>query len=113
MKIKYTRRGIIKDSLMACALAPVAGLFAARSGWAASLTPLSPSDPAAAALGFVADARKVVAASNPTFAPTQNCGSCAQYQGKASDPTAGCNIFPGKSVPAGGWCKVWAKKSGG
>src|ERR1700691_2636338 len=103
MKIGYTRRTIVKGSFMACALAPVAGLFAVSNGLAASLTPLSPSDPAAAALGFVTDASKVVVASNPTFTPAQTCGSCAQYQGKASDATAGCNIFPGKSVPAGGW----------
>ena len=34
------------------------------------------------------------------------------YQGKASDATAGCNIFAGHSVPAAGWCKVWAQKPG-
>lgn len=112
MNTRYTRRRIIKGSFMACALAPVAGLFAASNGLAAGLTPLSPSDPTATALGFVADASKVVAAANPTYTAAQTCGSCAQYQGKASDATAGCNIFPGKSVPAGGWCKVWAKKSG-
>jgi High potential iron-sulfur protein len=110
MHVRYTRRRIINDTFMACAIVPVAGLFAAGNGLAASLTPLAPSDPTAAALGFVTDASKVVVASNPTFTPMQTCGGCLQYQGKASDPSAGCNIFPGKSVPTGGWCKVWAKK---
>ena len=32
------------------------------------------------------------------------------YQGKPDDTSAACNIFVGKSVPAGGWCKVWAAK---
>ena len=66
----------------------------------------------AAALHFVTDATKVVAASNPTYKPTQKCGNCAQYQGKAGDAAAGCNIFAGKSVPAGGWCMVWVQKTG-
>jgi hypothetical protein len=71
---------------------------------------LDPNDPTAKALAFVNDATKVDASANPTFKAGQKCSTCAQYQGKASDPTAACNIFAGHSVPAGGWCKVWAAK---
>ena len=77
---------------------------------AAALPPLDPKDPTAQALGFVTDATKVDAKANTTYKPDQKCSTCAQYQGKASDATAACNIFAGKSVPAGGWCKVWAQK---
>jgi hypothetical protein len=73
---------------------------------------LDVGDPTAKALGFLTDATKVDAASNPTFKAGQKCATCAQYQGKASDATAGCNIFAGHSVPAAGWCKVWAQKPG-
>ena len=27
-----------------------------------------------------------------------------------ADSFTGCNIFVGHTVPAGGWCKVWAAK---
>jgi hypothetical protein len=77
---------------------------------AAALPALDPNDPTAKALAFVNDATKVDASANPTFKAGQKCSTCAQYQGKASDPTAACNIFAGHSVPAGGWCKVWAAK---
>jgi hypothetical protein len=111
MQNKYSRRSIVKGGLVAGALVPAFGLFASSAG-AAGLPPLDASDPTAKALGFVTDSTKVDAAANPTHKPTQKCGTCAQYQGKASDATAGCNIFAGHSVPAGGWCKVWAQKPG-
>jgi len=109
MQRKISRRAIVKGGLVAGALFPAMGLIA-NSAAAAGLPPLDPKDPTAQALSFVTDASKVDAAANPTFKPTQKCSNCAQYQGKATDPTAGCNIFAGKSVPAGGWCKVWAAK---
>ena len=109
MQSKITRRAMVKGGLIAGALIPALGLMANTAG-AAGLPPLDPSDPTAKALGFMTDAKKVDAAANPTYKPTQRCGTCAQFQGKAGDASAGCNIFAGKSVPQGGWCKVWAQK---
>jgi hypothetical protein len=109
MHSKMTRRSIVKSGLIAGALVPALGLIGGTAG-AAGLTPLDPNDPTAKALGFVSDATKVDAASNPTYKSTQKCSTCAQFLGKAGDATAGCNIFAGHSVPAGGWCKVWAAK---
>jgi High potential iron-sulfur protein len=109
MHSKMTRRSIVKSGLIAGALVPAFGLIGGTAG-AAALTPLDANDPTAKALGFVADASKVDAASNPTYKPTQKCSTCAQFVGKAGDATAGCNIFAGHTVPAGGWCKVWAAK---
>ncbi len=106
-----SRRAIIKGGLIAGALVPAYGLIGGTAQ-AAGLPPLDPNDPTAKALGFATDSSKVDAAANPTHKPTQKCGTCAQYLGKASDATAGCNIFAGHSVPAGGWCKVWAQKPG-
>jgi len=111
MHRKISRRAIVKGGLIAGAMMPAMGLMA-NSAAAAGLPALDPKDPTAAALGFVPDATKVDAKANPTYKPTQKCGNCAQYQGKAGDATAGCNIFAGKSVPVGGWCKVWAQKPG-
>ena len=111
MQSKISRRSIVKGGLIAGALLPAIGLVPRRAV-AAALPPLDPKDPSATALHFVPDATKVVAAANPTYKPTQKCGNCAQFQGKAGDASAGCNIFAGKSVPAGGWCMVWVQKSG-
>jgi hypothetical protein len=110
MQRKISRRALVKRALVAGACIPAMG-FAVRSGAAAAALPaLDPKDPTATALGFVPDSTKVDAAANPTYKPTQKCSNCAQYQGKPGDATAACNIFVGKSVPAGGWCKVWAAK---
>jgi hypothetical protein len=109
MQSKFSRRTIVKGGLMAGAMIPMLALPAWKAR-AAGLPPLDPSDPTAKALGFVIDSTKVDAAANPTHKPTQKCGTCAQFQGKAGDATGGCNIFAGHSVPQGGWCKVWAQK---
>jgi hypothetical protein len=109
MQNKISRRTIVKGGLIAGTFIPALGLLA-DSAAAAGLPPLDPADPTAQALGFVPDATKVNAAANPTYKPTQKCGTCAQFQGKPTDASGGCNIFAGKSVPVGGWCKVWAQK---
>jgi High potential iron-sulfur protein len=109
MQNKITRRSLVKGGLAAGALGSAFGLIGNTAG-AAALPPVDPSDPTAKALGYVSDATKVDTSANPTYKPTQKCGNCAQYQGKATDATAACNIFVGHSVPAGGWCKVWAAK---
>lgn len=111
MFLKISRRTMIKSAFIAGSVLPVAA-FPAQSAWAAGLPPLDPNDLTAKSLGFVTDASKVVASENPTYKPTQRCGSCAQFQGAATDATGGCNIFAGHSVPQGGWCKVWAQKAG-
>jgi hypothetical protein len=109
MQSKMTRRSIVKGGLLAGALIPAYGLIGNRAA-AAGLPALDPSDPTAKSLGFVTDATTVSAAANPTYKPGQKCAGCAQFQGKPSDTSAPCTIFTGHSVPAGGWCKVYAPK---
>jgi hypothetical protein len=111
MKNEISRRAVVKGSLMAGTLAPLFGLLA-QGARAAALTPLDPSDPLAKSLNFATDTSQVDATANPTHKPTQMCGNCAQFQGKAGDATGGCAIFAGHSVPKNGWCKVWAQKPG-
>jgi hypothetical protein len=111
MQNKISRRAIIKRGLIAGALVPAFGVMGNTAG-AAALPPVDPNDPNAKALGYVTDATKVTASDNPTYKPNQKCGNCAQFQGKAGDASAGCNIFVGHSVPQGGWCRVWAQKPG-
>ncbi len=111
MEKKISRRALVKGGIIAGAMIPAFGLLVEEAG-AAALPPLDPNDATAKSLGFVTDTTKVVAAANPTHKPTQKCGTCAQFQGKAGDASGGCNIFAGHSVPATGWCKVWAQKPG-
>lgn len=68
-------------------------------------------DAQAAALGYVADAKRVDTKKYPKFAAGQNCGNCALYQGKAGDKAGGCPLFAGKQVAAAAWCSAWAKKA--
>ena len=85
------------------------GAALARQAQAQAL--LDEKNPQAAALGYVADAKRVDAKKFPKFAAGQNCANCALYQGKATDKAAGCPLFAGKLVAGPGWCSAWAKKA--
>ena len=69
-------------------------------------------DPQAAGLGYVADTTKVDAKKYPNHAPTQLCGNCALFQGKATEVAGNCPLFAGKQVATKGWCSAYAKKAG-
>jgi hypothetical protein len=111
MTHEISRRAMITGALTSGTLAPVLGMLAPDAR-AAALTPLDPADPLARSLSFATDTTKVDASANPAHKPTQKCGNCWQFQGKAGDATAACTIFAGQTVPQGGWCKVWAQKPG-
>lgn len=68
-------------------------------------------DPQAVALGYVADAKRADSKKFPKFVPGQNCSNCALYQGKPTDKSAACALFPGKQVAGPGWCSAWSKKA--
>jgi hypothetical protein len=101
------RRDFLKCALASAVVIPVLG---GADAWATELSPLNPTDTTAQALGFVPDASKVNASANSTFKSGQHCGVCLQYQGKQSDATAGCSIYPGHSVPSGGWCSAFVQR---
>jgi hypothetical protein len=100
MKTVFSRRTLVESALKAFPFF-IALDFGIQSASAAALPPLDPNDPTAKALGYV----------NSSAKPDQKCATCAQYLGQSADPSGGCNIFAGKSVAAGGWCSVWAKKA--
>jgi len=102
MNKPISRRTLVHYALVAGAVLPALHI-GGKAAEAAALPLLDPGDPTAKALGYVSDSPKK---------PAQMCSTCAQFQGKAGDQQGGCNIFPGKSVVAGGWCTVWAAKPG-
>ncbi len=106
---KFSRRRLLKGALASLAAAPAVTLVAGR---ARAEEALSESDPTAKSLGYVVDASKVDAKSNPTYKAGQTCANCIQYTGAAGAAKGPCTIFPGKTVAAKGWCKVWVLKPG-
>jgi hypothetical protein len=83
---------------------------AAKPAVAPALPHVGPQDPTAIALSYFEDVGKVDAKKFPTFKPGQKCANCLQSKGAATDAWLGCNLFPGKSVASGGWCKVYVKR---
>ncbi len=105
-----TRRSVVKGGLVAGAIVPaLARIGNAATPAPADLPALDPKEAAAVTLGFINDAAKVDTAANPRYASGQTCANCEQFIGKPTDARGGCVLFPGKSVPAAGWCKVWRK----
>lgn len=82
------------------------------SGAQAQAKPLiDEKDPQAVGLGYVHDATRTDTKKFPKYAAGQVCSNCALYQGKPTDPAAGCVLFAGKQVAGKGWCSAWAKKA--
>lgn len=72
---------------------------------------LDEKDAQAAALGYVADVKRVDSKKFPRYAAGQLCSNCSLYQGKATDKAAACPLFAGKLVAGPGWCNAWVKKA--
>jgi len=100
-----TRRSLLASagSLAAgCALVPANAAAATDT-----VRPLlSPSEPAAVAIGYVESAAKVDAKANPGWRRGQSCATCALIE-FGTGRARGCSAVPGKLVLATGWCKVW------
>jgi hypothetical protein len=110
MQHGITRRAVVKGGLMAGAVVPALGFMGRSAATAATDLPaLDPHESTAVTLGFINDSAKVDSAANPAHTADQSCANCEQFLGKPSDIRGGCVLFPGKSVPAAGWCKVWRK----
>jgi hypothetical protein len=110
MKETMTRREALRNLGLAAGT-----LLVARNALAAdapaALPHVAANDPTAIALGYHESAKTVDAKAFPNFKPEQKCSNCLQSKGKDGDAWMGCNLFPGKMVNAGGWCKVYVKKA--
>jgi len=103
---------ISRRSWLAACLGAVALARAAVRGQAQTELPrLDEKDKMAVAFAYFADAKKVDKSRFRAYRPGQICANCALVTGKDGAPWRPCKIFPGKSVAAAGWCKVWVKKA--
>ncbi len=107
---RISRRRLLQGALTGLAAVPAAALIAREAAAAPAL--IDENDPAAKALAYLHDAKKVDATANATYKNGQICENCIQYTGTAGAGQGSCNMFPGKLVKAKGWCKVWVLKPG-
>lgn len=77
---------------------------------AADLPVLSPDDPAAKPLGYVADSSTLDPKKQAAYKPGSACAKCALYSGAAGAASGPCGIFAGKSVSAKGWCQAYTPR---
>ncbi len=104
-----TRRRILGFMTAGAMTLPVSLLLGQAR--AAEAGQLQESEPTAQALGYKKDTTQVDSARFPQHEPTQICGSCRYYQGKASAVEGPCTLFAGKgNVQAKGWCAAYAAK---
>ncbi|MGA7298423.1 MAG: high-potential iron-sulfur protein [Rhodanobacteraceae bacterium] len=82
------------------AVAGVSGMFP-RVAQAQDLPHLKTDDPMAKALQYVEDASKT---DNAKHKKGSNCANCKFFHGKSGADWGACDLFPGKSVRATGWC---------
>lgn len=88
-----------------------AGAALAFAGQAQAQEMLDEKNPQAAALGYVADAKRADTKKYPKYAAGQVCTNCSLFQGKPTDKAGGCPLFAGKQVAGPGWCSAWVKKA--
>lgn len=100
-----TRRKFIFQIVPAAAAVTLLG----RQAMAAALPKLTDANPAAKALGYIADTQKVDAKKFPTHKVSQDCGNCIHYT--STGKTAGtCALFKGFEVEKVAWCRSWVEK---
>jgi hypothetical protein len=99
------RRSLIKSLLLG---ASGAALVPARRAISADLPHLGVKDPAAVSQGYVENAAQVDQKKYPKFVKGSSCDNCLLLQGKEGESYRPCDLFPGKSVAAKGWCNGWS-----
>jgi len=86
-------------------------LGSSRSVSADELPQLDENDPMAQSMKYTHDTSNVDASTRANPAKDQTCANCALLQGDDGNVWRPCQIFPGKTVNANGWCSVWAPKA--
>jgi hypothetical protein len=110
MAVKTTTANPSRRRFFATAATGLGGIVVAGTlaqiAFADELPHQTLDDPTAKALNYTEDASKAAA----PHQEGQNCANCNFYQGAAAG-FGPCQLFPGKSVNAKGWCSGYAKKA--
>jgi hypothetical protein len=98
---------LIPRRAMLFALGLVATVGGTRRATAAAVgTLLEESEPAAKAIGYVANARMVDEKANPGYKRSQTCATCAFIKFGTGRQRA-CTVVADRLVESAGWCKLW------
>jgi len=106
-----TSRFVSRRSFLALAGASACAVLLSPCVRAADLAKLTEDDATAVALGYREDAAKVDSAKFPAHKNGQTCANCSFFAGTDKTPTAACQLFPGKSIAAKGWCSAYNAKT--
>ncbi len=108
--INKDRRRVIKLAVGGMAAIPLSSLVLSQRVVAADLPHLAADNPQAGALKYVEDATKAARIDKGGVAADQQvCSNCQLAQTTEGDWLP-CQLFPGKSVAAKGWCSAWAPR---
>ena len=97
-----------RQTLLALAALPAAMPIAPQRAESAAPARalLDEAEPAAVAIGYVANARNVDVKKFPAYRRGQSCTTCTLLE-FGTGVQRGCTLVPGRLVMAGGWCKAW------
>ena len=107
-KLSNLRRLFLSRGILGLIVFASGGLLCTRSQANESLPKVSEDDPTAQQLKYVHDASK---APGDVRGTSDYCYNCRYFKGNQDTGWAACDLFPGKSVNAKGWCSVWSAKS--
>lgn len=101
------RRRLLKLAAFGLAAAPfVSSLLSIEARAADAPMVDEANDPTAKALGYHCEAAKNAARADKTAF----CDGCMFFTANPGGKSGACQLFPGKSVCAKGWCTSWQKK---
>lgn len=109
-----SRRAFLASAAVVASAAIVGGLRP-RTARAAgeSLPHLTDADPMAKSLGYTPNHNTVDKAKFPTYKAGDHCSACRFFKGTPDEKSgyAGCQIYPGYSVDAQGWCASFSARA--
>ena len=109
-----SRRDFLASAAGVAAAVLVSGLKPRTARAAGSkLHHLTDADPMAKSLGYTPNHNRVDKAKFATYKAGEHCSVCRFFQGTpgAKSGYAGCQIYPGYSVNAQGWCASFNARS--